>query len=104
MFQSMTNTSRRANRLEYLFGSLILGVAMMIFGSILAVSITGGSGMFALVGFGASIAMYVFQIILTKNRFNDFGYSGWWMLVPFASLVAFFVPGDATDNKFGPKV
>jgi uncharacterized membrane protein YhaH (DUF805 family) len=99
MFESMTNTARRANRLEYLFGVLLLYVGYMV---CMAFMTTGS--VLAIIGFMILIAMSVLQIILTKNRFNDFGYSGWWMLVPFASLVAFFVPGDVTDNKFGPKV
>lgn len=99
MFQSMTNTTRRANRLEYLFGFLLIWVGYMI------AALTMAAGEFgAILGLVAYLTLAVFNIILTKNRFNDFGYSGWWMLVPFASLVAFFVPGDATDNKFGPKV
>jgi uncharacterized membrane protein YhaH (DUF805 family) len=99
MFESMTNTTRRANRLEYLFGVLLLYVGYMIAMAFMNVGLLLG-----VIGFMALIALSVLQIILTKNRFNDFGYSGWWMLVPFASLVAFFVPGDLTDNRFGRKV
>ena len=99
MFESMTNTTRRANRLEYLFGVLLLYVGYMIAWTFMTVN-----PVLAITGFMALLAMSVLQIILTKNRFNDFGYSGWWMLVPFASLVAFFVPGDLTDNRFGRKV
>jgi uncharacterized membrane protein YhaH (DUF805 family) len=99
MFESMTNTTRRANRLEYLFGFLLLYVGYMIAWTFMTVG-----SVLAIIGFMALLAMSVLQIILTKNRFNDFGYSGWWMLVPFASLVAFFVPSDLTDNRFGPKV
>ncbi len=99
MFESMTTLSRRANRLEYLFGVLLIW-----FGYALAMTFLGIGSLASVIGFLALIALSVLQIILTKNRFNDFGHSGWWMLVPFASLVAFFVPGDLTDNKFGPKV
>lgn len=99
MFESMTNTTRRANRLEYLFGVLLLYVGYMI--AALTVAVGGLVSFIAVLGY---VALVVLHIILTKNRFNDFGYSGWWMLVPFASLVAFFVPGDLTDNRFGRKV
>lgn len=40
-------------------------------------------------------------ICLAKNRLNDFGWSGWWQLVPFVNLVIMFVPGDAGANKYG---
>ena len=99
MFESMTNTTRRANRLEYLFGVLLLYVGYVISALIMALGSVG-----IVIGLGAYFTMMVFQIILTKNRFNDFGYSGWWMIVPFAPLVALFVPGDLTDNRFGRKV
>jgi uncharacterized membrane protein YhaH (DUF805 family) len=99
MFESMTTLSRRANRLEYLFGVLLIWIAYSI-----ALMLMQAGPVVAIIGFLALIALSVLQMILTKNRFNDFGYSGWWILVPFAPVIAFFVPGDLTDNKFGPKV
>src|SRR5262245_42195616 len=40
------------------------------------------------------------------RRLHDMGYSGWFvigvLIVPFASLILLFTPGDRTPNPYGP--
>lgn len=48
-----------------------------------------------------SLVLLLGVVFTMKDRLNDFGWSGWWMLIPFVSLVILFVPGDAGPNKYG---
>ena len=49
-------------------------------------------------------------LIFGKRRLNDLGFSGWWILlalVPLVNLVLtvvlLFVPGNTSENRFGPR-
>jgi len=101
---SMTQLNRRASRSEYAIGGILYLIAAFIvisfFGGAISI-ISEGLAMFVIaVMYGA---VFVAQVVLTKNRLNDMGYSGWWMLIPMVGLVALFVPGKDQDNPWGPR-
>lgn len=75
---SMTTFDRRASRTEYAIGMIAIGAVYYIAAAV-AVGIT----------------------LLTKNRFNDFGASGWWQILPLTSFIALFIVGDDGPNKYG---
>lgn len=43
-----------------------------------------------------------FIIFLGVKRLHDCNYKGWWLLIPFVSIVILFVPGTRGSNRFGP--
>ena len=40
-------------------------------------------------------------IAVQAKRMHDIGRSGWWILVPFAAWLLFFIRGDREENRFG---
>ena len=43
------------------------------------------------------------NLSFVASRLHDAGHSGWWALVPFAPLIALFLPREEADNKYDPK-
>jgi uncharacterized membrane protein YhaH (DUF805 family) len=100
---SMTNTNRRANRAEYIVGSFLI-IPIGMFAALMVASLLGvalGQGFATFLTFVIFAAAVVAGIILNKNRFNDFDASGWWQLVPFASIAAMFIAGTDGVNGWG---
>lgn len=103
-WSSLTQLSRRANRAEYAIGGILyLIVAFFVIafvGGAISI-ISEGLAMMALaVMYGA---VFVAQVVLTKNRLNDMNHSGWWMLIPMVPLIALFIPGKDENNAWGPR-
>ena len=96
-YEALFDPNYRVNRREHLAGAIYLFVLMVI--NQLAFADT--TGFIHFIGVVWYLGLVVMNIILTKNRFNDCGWSGWWMLFPFAALIIFFVPGDKSANKYG---
>ena len=44
-------------------------------------------------------------IVMTVRRLHDIDFNGWWaalIIIPFLNVILLFVPGTATQNRFGP--
>lgn len=89
--------SRRIGRLWYLFCNFGL---LMLMGATNHIAASHHT-LVSLVWFLVSLVLLLGIVFAMKDRLNDFGWSGWWMLIPFVSLVILFVPGDAGPNKYG---
>jgi uncharacterized membrane protein YhaH (DUF805 family) len=49
-----------------------------------------------------SVGVVLPSMAVLVRRMHDVGYSGWWAVVPFASMVIAFRKGERGDNRFGP--
>lgn len=96
--EGMSNTEYRINRMEHFVGALYLTAFMTII-QLLFEGVT--NDFLQIIGIIWYLYLLWCNILLMKNRLNDCGWSGWWMLFPFAALVIFFVPGDEGPNKYG---
>ena len=82
----------RINRVQYLIMMVAyLGYIGGSVGSLLG-DILGG-----LIG----ILLWYCFIVAGIKRNHDFGFSGWWILIPFWIIVALFVPGTKGANDYG---
>lgn len=101
---SMTTINRRANRSEYIIGMFAISICYVLAAAaIIGVISVASEPLGSFLGF-IFVAIYALGVVLlTKNRFNDFGSSGWWQLIPFASIIAIFIPGDAGENQYGAR-
>jgi uncharacterized membrane protein YhaH (DUF805 family) len=98
----------RLRYIAYTIGiTLLFYTVMMAFVGLIAATTSENSlsAMMApimVVGFGA---MFFINILLTIQRCHDFNVTGWLsliLLVPFAPLIFWFLPGTEGANKFGP--
>lgn len=95
----------RINRIRYLAYSMAtLLLAMVAIGILAAVTLPNAPALgMVLVGVGYLLVI-VLQFMLTIQRCHDFNTTGWLSLliiVPFGVLLFWFVPGTASENRFG---
>ncbi|UWQ19155.1 DUF805 domain-containing protein [Jannaschia sp. M317] len=98
--------SGRATRAEYWWFQaflLLLTFGALVLGSL---SETAGGWMFILV----IAAFMVPTLAVAVRRLHDIGWSGWWLLLTFlpfgqlAIMIMSVLPGQATENRWGPPV
>ncbi len=47
---------------------------------------------------------FLYQYIIAAiKRNHDFNFCGWWILIPFWTIVALFIPGTDGENDYGPE-
>jgi len=97
----------RMGRLRYFYHGMLIGIAGLVLIGLAALLTSLGSA-FSVIGeiliFVIYVAMLVFSIFLTIQRCHDFNTSGWMsllLLVPFAPLVFYFIPGTKGTNQYG---
>ncbi|MGE5384834.1 MAG: DUF805 domain-containing protein [Betaproteobacteria bacterium] len=97
--------SGRLNRARYIAYSMFVSIVAMLAIGLLAailVPVSPTLGMtIAVIGY---IAMFVLHFMLTIQRCHDFNVTGWLsplVIVPLGVFVFWFVPGTATENKYG---
>jgi uncharacterized membrane protein YhaH (DUF805 family) len=104
------SASGRIGRLRYIAYTigmpflvlLVMGLLMAVAGMVLAEEQIGIPTI-VILGLGY-LTMFVINIMLTIQRCHDFDVTGWLsliLLIPFAPLVFWFIPGTEGANRFG---
>jgi uncharacterized membrane protein YhaH (DUF805 family) len=88
-----TDYRSRSTRQE--FWLLVLG--QFLFLMVIGIAISE-PWIFNAIAYGTSIPILISGI----RRLHDTNRSGWWILVPFASIVFLCFAGDLGENRFGP--
>ena len=106
----------RIGRLRYLAWTLVLTVAMLVAGGIIATagfavataSPTAGMILGVLLGFALCIAIMVVSVQIGVQRLHDLGWSGWLYLLNLVPLVnsifpllLLVMPGSTVANQYG---
>ena len=106
----------RIGRLRYLAWTLVLTVAMLVAGGIIATagfavataSPTAGMILGALLGFALCVAILVVSVQIGVQRLHDLGWSGWLYLLNLVPLVnsifpllLLVLPGNPGANQYG---
>ncbi|MGF6093833.1 DUF805 domain-containing protein [Pseudomonas sp. 18175] len=106
----------RIGRLRYLAWTLVLTVAMLVAGGIIATagfavataSPTAGMILGSLLGFALCIAIVVVSVQIGVQRLHDLGWSGWFYLLNLVPLVnsvfpllLLVLPGNPGANQYG---
>lgn len=82
----------RINRVQYLS---IMAVYMLYVG------FSVGSLFGDIIGGVIGLVLWYCLIVAGIKRNHDFDYCGWWILIPFWSVAALFVPGTKGENQYG---
>ena len=97
--------SGRSRRMEYWMFQLFFVLAYIGVSIIAALLASISETLGAIVGF-LGVALYlgclVPLIAVGVRRMHDTNHSGWWIIVPIASLIFAFTEGDRGDNDYGP--
>lgn len=106
----------RIGRLRYLAWTLVLTVAMLVAGGIIATagfavataSPTAGMILGSLLGFALCVAIIVVSVQIGVQRLHDLGWSGWLYLLNLVPLVnsifpllLLVLPGNTGANQYG---
>ena len=106
----------RIGRLRYLAWTLVLTVAMLVAGGIIATagfavataSPTAGMILGVLLGFALCVAIMVVSVQIGVQRLHDLGWSGWLYLLNLVPLVnsifpllLLVMPGSTVANQYG---
>jgi uncharacterized membrane protein YhaH (DUF805 family) len=104
-YLSSVSFARRATRTEYLISIILYQILLLVAFIILAL-ILGliSTSLVDGLTFVYIVTSALLNIVATKNRLNDCDWSGWWMLIPFVSLVFIFVPGTIGANRWGVRL
>lgn len=89
------NFKGRIRRTDYLLANLVFAFFYLIFTQLLP----------ELDGFSLSVWVLVLGLFIfsqTTKRLHDFGYSGWYSLIPFMSIIALITDSQPGENKYGP--
>ncbi len=94
------SVSGRIGRVRYIGYSVGITLGLAILGTLLGM-VTFGIGLFV-----AYLAIFVITFMLTIQRCHDFNTTGWLSilcLIPFVSLIFWFIPGTDGANNYGNK-
>jgi uncharacterized membrane protein YhaH (DUF805 family) len=94
----------RMGRLRYFLHGMLVGLGGMLLLLLASLLFTISPILGGIVVALIYIAMIVISVFLTIQRCHDFNSSGWMsllLLVPFAPLLFYFIPGTKATNEYG---
>lgn len=93
----------RLRRLDYFLGLLINGLVYCIpYGLFLFDGNSGSENVFVqVISFVCMAILWIMQLSIMVRRSHDIGKSGWFILIPFYTIVLYFVKGDVGENEYG---
>ena len=97
--------SGRSRRMDYWMFQLFFVLADIGVSIITAVLSSRSDSLGMIGGLRALVLVFgclVPSIAVAVRRMHDTNHSGWWALVPIASLIFAFTEGDRGDNDYGP--
>ena len=97
MFSRIFAVSGRIRRLEY--DLTILIVYVILIGAITGLVLGGVKNPFIFAGLG--LVATIIPVLQGIKRCHDVNHSGWWLLIPFYSVILFFLDGDPYRNDYG---
>lgn len=99
MFKNPFSFKGRIRRLEYNLSILIY--VLIVVGAMIIV--------YRFYNYHFSTAYLIIRIPITwfilaqgAKRCHDVGNSGWYIIIPFYSIILMFIEGDVGDNQYGP--
>ena len=102
------SASGRLNRVRYMAYSTGMSILVMAAAGAITVGLARISPLLGMVGEALLMVAYIYililQITLAMQRCHDFNASGWlalFVIVPFAALLFWLIPGTAGENKYG---
>jgi uncharacterized membrane protein YhaH (DUF805 family) len=95
--QNYVNFSGRARRSEYWWFALFFMLVVIV-----AAVLDGILGTSPLLYFVAVLGLVLPGLSAGVRRMHDTNRSGWWIIVPVASLIFALTEGTPGDNQYGP--
>ncbi len=96
----------RVRYIAYSFGITVVWMFLLGILMVLAISVFGQDNPAVMIVLGAAyyIGIIVYQFMVSIQRVHDFNSSGWLsliILIPFATIVLWFIPGTQGENNYG---
>ncbi|MBE6862947.1 MAG: DUF805 domain-containing protein [Ruminococcus sp.] len=103
-FKNWNNFSGRSTRSEFWYAYIL----QMIIGTVAGYIGMGNYTVTLLASGLVSLILFIPFLAASVRRLHDIGKSGWWYLIAFTCIGAFFLlywyaqPGDPNENMYGP--
>lgn len=99
MFKNPFSFAGRINRAEYALSYLICMVLFIMFLIIFNIA-ARTSDLVLIISLMGLIPYLWFMCSQCVKRCHDRGKSGWWILVPFYSIILLFLEGEPGENRY----